>query len=349
MALALTGVMLCSPISVFAADTTESPASGNATGDGKVEGIVNKDIFTVELPTIAEDDKTFNFILDPQGLIKDTSAGAYESAKFEDGASLFFKLAKADAAGNAYASSSDALTVTNKGSVAVDVSLTATASNLSNDADTIALTSDNTFADDTSASVYLALVSGDTTKALTSDAGATIQSSMDAVDEKNFEVKYDSTNGYTYGLKADTQDSEFKTLSFNLTGVCNTSADTATWDKVKDITPSVEVTWTLAKHTDKPEFTTGSALGTITYVKGSGDDALASIKSITMTNTKGTFNGYAAYTNAWSAATDNGGTITFDSRFIAYYNANPTTLATVTYVTVGGETKTATVSVKTAE
>lgn len=92
-----------------------------------------------------------------------------------------------------------------------------------------------------------------------------------------------------------------------------------------------------------PTFTMGSAVGTINYAVGTGNDALASISSITM-DYKGTA------TEGYTTATDNNGLITFTTKFMKYYideyTADTTREATITYTTVGGETKTATVDVK---
>ncbi len=98
-----------------------------------------------------------------------------------------------------------------------------------------------------------------------------------------------------------------------------------------------------------PSFTTGATLGAINYTTGSGDIALASIVKIEMDNKGTVYDGYNANTTLWADATDADGVITLDSQFMAYYIQSypddATREATVTYVTVGGETKTATVDV----
>ena len=52
----------------------------------------------------------------------------------------------------------------------------------------------------------------------------------------------------------------------------------------------------------------------------------------------------------WQAATDNGSLVTFDSAYVTTYADNEPTVneksAKVTYITVGGATKTANVNVK---
>lgn len=96
-----------------------------------------------------------------------------------------------------------------------------------------------------------------------------------------------------------------------------------------------------------PTFTTGSAVGTISYSTGAGADGLKTIKSITMVYSDGKpYDGFNANGSTWSAATNAGGTITLDSRYVSLYAAAAQKDATVTYETNSGETKTATVTVK---
>ena len=102
-----------------------------------------------------------------------------------------------------------------------------------------------------------------------------------------------------------------------------------------------------------PSFTTGSGVGTINYTPGAGSSALASISKVEMDNNGNIFDGYNADTvngGLWAAATDSDGLITLSTDYMQFYidgyPADNTREATITYVTVGGETKTATVDVK---
>lgn len=99
-----------------------------------------------------------------------------------------------------------------------------------------------------------------------------------------------------------------------------------------------------------PTFTTGSAVGSISYTAGSGDDALKEIQSITMLYSGSPYDGYNELTGTWAAATNAGGVITLDSAYISLYAAAApdaaTQEATITYEKVGGGTETATVDVK---
>lgn len=354
MALTMAGVLMCAPLTAFATEVDdESAAQGNTTGSGDVEGIVNKDVFKVVLPTVAAGDTTFNFILDPQGLIKDTNGSKYTNATFDSTAKgLYFANPQSDGT-TKYMASSPALTATNKGTVDVDVTLTATA-----DADslkdatagyTIGLAANDSFANDKSTNIYLALVSGSQTATLSAE-GATITDSLAAAPSDAYEVTYNSASSkYEYGLTAAAQAADytgFKSLDFNLTGACNTAAD---WTAAEDAAPSVEVTWTLEKHAEEPTFTTGAAVGAINYTKGSGKTALASITSITMVRNGTAFDGYAASQFGWKAATDTGASITFDSVYTDFWAGDgvPSVEATVSYTDVSGNSHTATVTVNT--
>ena len=258
MALAMTGIMLCAPLSVNATEVTDpDAAAGTVTGDGNVEDIVDKSIFKVELPTEAEEPakSAFKFTLDPQGLIMDTDSAAYGNAAF-DGTGFYFTNKSVDDEGNevlSYSCVSDSLTVTNKGTIPVDVQLDAVAT-----LENIALSDDEGFeADPTTASVYLALMSGNLYEPLKSDtAAATINTYLDPAVDGAYAVKYDSAAGYTYELTQDAIDNPadyFPSLAFNLYGLCNTGADFDSWAAAKDDVPQVSVTWTLTQHVEPIE------------------------------------------------------------------------------------------------
>lgn len=329
MALGLAATMIVGSSVVAFADESSSPATGTTEGTGKLEGTVDTDVFQVVLPTT--DAETLKFTLDPEGLIKATSNAAYSGASFEEGGTLFFQQKTND-----YKSESATLTITNKSAVAVDVKLTAELTNLGG----IAVTSDKNFADDTSASMYMAVKAGSETPI--TNEGITIEKTIAKAPDGAYEYKYNS-GSYSYGLKDDVSSITFEKLDFTLVGASNANGD---WSALASAAPSVKVTYEVSKHVDKPTFTS-TALGEIDYVKGSGDAALATITKIEMTNSNGTYDGYNAYSNLWNKATDTGSKITFDSAYIAYYNANAKTSAVITYTTAGGKTETAEVEVVT--
>ena len=95
-----------------------------------------------------------------------------------------------------------------------------------------------------------------------------------------------------------------------------------------------------------PTFTTGDGVGQIKYTPGAGDEGLKEIQKIEMTISNKDHDGYHASGTKWSAATDENGVITFDSKYIEFWNAYTTFEARVTYETNSGETRTASVDVK---
>lgn len=338
MALALAGAMTFST-TAFAAvtenDVTDPDnASGTTTGDGTVEGYVDPDVFTVVLPVDDTTAPTFKFTLDPQKLLHATDGSNYTD---EDATVVF----------DTKTGTSNALEVKNKGNVVVDVSVTATASDLeaTDSSYAIPLVADSTFTGDNSTSLYLGLKVGDK-DAVALDAtskDATVTTSLEGVDEDNFEIKVDKTGAnkvYTKVLKTGVTD--FPTTSFSLTGACNGKAD---WSAATAATPSVAVTWTLTKATDvAPTFTAGG-YGTINYKKGVGDSGLASIKSVSVVFGGRGYDAYHAGAT-WKAAADTGKAVVIDPTFLAPFTT-PTSPATITYITNNGLTKTATLNVAT--
>ncbi len=254
LAFAMVAVLMANPMSALAAETTEettSPAIGSADASGDVEGFVDTTIFKVVLPTSAEG--TFDFIMDPQGLIAATSGDAYggtASADFEEDATVFFQTASADAAKKDYKSTSNYIQVLNRGTVDVNVTVEATIDGLSD----IAMAADEaafTSGDAAVPELYLAFTaSGDASGdakdapvALTKD-GAKITAVLDAADQDMYEFNY-ASGEYTFDLKdeyvsGDADD--FADYSFALTGACNSEAD---WTDVKTAVPAVNVVWTL--------------------------------------------------------------------------------------------------------
>jgi len=263
LAFAMVAVLMANPMSALAAETTEettSPAIGSADASGDVEGFVDTTIFKVVLPTSAEG--TFDFKMDPQGLIAATSGEAYTGATFEDDATVFFNTASSDASGD-YKSTSNYIEVLNRGTVAVNVSVEATVTGL----DKIAMASSDaafTSGDAAVPELYLAFIasgdctSGDaaanTTPILTtgSKTSATIEATMPAASADFYEFNY-ASGEYTFDLKADKASGDatiFPDYSFALTGACNSEAD---WTDAKNEVPDVQVIWTLEDAESGPQ------------------------------------------------------------------------------------------------
>jgi hypothetical protein len=233
-------MVLGSTMSVFAA----ADNSGSVTSSGKMEGWVDKEIVSVVVP--AANANTYAFNLDPQGLIVATQGNnAYSNGStFSGSTGVYFTTAT-----DTYTESSEKLTVVNKSSVDVDVTISAELK----DATGIAISDATTFSGKDPA-LYLALVGqidGDsdwTTSAVgTSTGKAELTTTLDD-DDADYEFVYDtSTSSYKYSLKSSA--STFPTYTFYLTGACNNTAD-ADWSSVASVTPSLEITWDIVKHVD---------------------------------------------------------------------------------------------------
>lgn len=262
LALAIASAMAISPATVFA-DVTTSPATGSAVGDGKVEGYIDKEVFTVVVPTVAAGD--FDFILDPQDLIKDSTNAAYTGATFTGTTGLYFK---SDT--NKYTADSKEMTITNKSSVDVNVNLEV---KVTSDAG-VTFTTDKTFKDDTTPSVFLGLINSQDADSATTPAAvdpSTLTASADvtmaAVDASKFEVKY-SGGTYSYGLNSSAADADFKKMTFKLTGAANKNAD---WTDLKTAAPKIEVVWNISK-ANSAKSVYAAVIGSTIYV---GADATA--------------------------------------------------------------------------
>jgi hypothetical protein len=270
-------MVLGSTLAVFA-DTD----NGSATGTGTNEGHVDTDILAFALPT-APTGSTLNdqlsFILDPEGLIARTKNAKYENTTFGDG-SLFFKNTSGD---TTYSSTSDKLTITNKGTVDIDATITANVTG----ADGITLASSSSFADDAPASIYLALKDSTGETAITS-TGATLTEKIAKAPDDAYEVVY-ADSKYKYQLTADAQKddyTDFTSYDFQVTGACSSTGWT---DELAAKTPSLVITWKVEKHVDKkapsianitPTVSAKTDTVTVSYDLGVGDLAATGVSSV---------------------------------------------------------------------
>lgn len=227
---------------VMGSTMTAYAAEGAATGAGKLEGTVNTEVFSVVLPTVAEDGSTLAFTLDPEGLIKKTNAAAYAGKVFGDGTLFFANVGESD---TTYSNTSDVLTVTNKSSVQADITVTAKVT----DNTGIALSDDKTFTDDTTASMYLAIVDDTNASGVAiGDDGATITSEVAAAPDGAYKYSWSEDDGYTYVLD-DSFSGDFEKYDFKLNGAANAAGD---WSALKEAAPKVELVWTVVPHGEAP-------------------------------------------------------------------------------------------------
>lgn len=232
MASVLTVAMI---IGLSVPSSAQEMGEEDKTGVGGVEGAVKQDIYQVLLPTVTDD--VFDFIIDPQGLINKTNGAAYKGKKFEEDCTLFFKRSDGGVEED-YSSTSDAITITNKGSVAVKVSLNVSISEESLGG--IVLTDDKKFKDDKDASIYMALLDGETEVPIGPD-GISMDITVDAAPEDAYEYRYDEEKElYTYQMKEDVSGIEFPSYSFQLVGAANGKGD---WSKLTKEVPKINVSW----------------------------------------------------------------------------------------------------------
>ena len=156
-AVAATTMAASSTLIITATNYTADSEKGYTTGTGMMENpILRKNVFNVVLPAVPDKvvDKDvpvssiYDFFLDPNGVFQEK----YPDKNIEKGQTLFFQN-KNSVDNYDYSHISDALTIQNKSSMSVDIKLQASLT----DIDGITLTNDNTFTNDKSRSVYLAL------------------------------------------------------------------------------------------------------------------------------------------------------------------------------------------------
>lgn len=236
-------------------------AEGSGSGSGSLDVVEKSDVFDVVLPT--DSGTTFDYILDPTGVIKATEAEKYGGATFADGATVFFANAATTEGGSVtYSATSDAIKAVNKSTMDVDITVKASVADVSG----ITMASSGTFdADDTSAGLYLALKDSDTNNsdtAVTAD-GVELTSTIAALDGA-YETKY-VDGKYVKQLKADA--TGFEEYSFQLTGACNPKGE---WAGLTEEPPVVSVVWSIEDPTMTGPRVTLSPSGEVNIVNLEG-------------------------------------------------------------------------------
>ena len=236
-------------------------AEGSGSGSGSLDVVEKSDVFDVVLPT--DSGTTFDYILDPTGVIKATEAEKYGGATFADGATVFFANAATTEGDPAtYSATSDAIKAVNKSTMDVDITVKASVAEVSG----ITMASSGTFdADDTSAGLYLALKDSDTNNsdtAVTAD-GVELTSTIAALDGA-YETKY-VDGKYVKQLKADA--TGFEEYSFQLTGACNPKGE---WAGLTEEPPVVSVVWSIEDPTMTGPRVTLSPSGEVNIVNLEG-------------------------------------------------------------------------------
>ena len=257
-AIVLTLAMLMTTVA-FATDPDDDPVAatdpyddlgGETTGGATYEGDLPDEIVEVVLPTLSEDDETFNFIVDPNKLLAAAGAsGSLGDVTFGDGI-LFFPNADADGEISSYSSSSDSLTVVNKSTESVKVTLSVA---ITTAGDYTLSTTKDFSGDDDESHLYLALVAGEGDDAETevlASTGAEIEVTVGRTDSA-FEVVHDGTE-YKYQLTTEASAAGYdgwQSTSFHMEGAGNENAE---WSS-DDTAIAFTVEWEVSAADDEDE------------------------------------------------------------------------------------------------
>jgi hypothetical protein len=188
-------------------------------------------------PTIDNtNEEYFNFVMDPEGLIAETSkykGTAITADEATKKAGVYFATATA----GTYSKQSQLYTVTNKSSVSLNI--IAEANTVS--ADKVTLVDDAESVSGNGINLYLGLKVGDQTAAI-KEGKVSASQGVDGYAD-NYEVESKADGSFEYKLKGTPDDSKWKTTTISMEGAVN---------KVDDATsatyaPKVEVTWKYEK------------------------------------------------------------------------------------------------------
>ena len=212
------------PIKAFATESITLPVQ-----------VMGEDVVSISLPVVSESETSvFDFILDPQGLLYETDAVRYGGGRVEEGATLLFHNEEGE---YDFSKHSDWLTVTNRSTVPVRVTITAQVTDFGD----IRLVENADFGESTEPEVYLAIEDDQgNILPLFADAQTTINLEMSAAPENTYVFRLDEENHtYQYGMSMDPNMVDFDTYSFGLIGACNSNAE---WQDIS-VHPTITVTW----------------------------------------------------------------------------------------------------------
>lgn len=323
LALMLAGTMTLGMSITGFADTPST--TGSQTGDGMLEGHLDKSKLEVTLPTTA-DTTTFAYTIDPEGLIAATEAAKYPGMTYNSLTGVYFKTSD-----KTYTDKSAKLKVTNVGSVDADVTV---AVSVAENSGITAMKAKDGFTAAGAEELYLGLlVNEDAGVAVTAagDSGKATKTVGLKGRPTNFEVKYNNDK-YEYVAKDGVADTAWNSFEFGLEGACNTKGN---YSADKFAVPTVTVTWSYIEHPEtggatmlpenaqaQPEAPAeaGPSIAQTEYDYdrtatfdivtdfGAGDLAATAIKSVKIGSNNTTFG-----TDLTSACTIEGNKITFPS------------------------------------
>ncbi len=211
-------------------------SKGELVANGGLEGLVESDVFSVEVPTIKEEG--FEFKLDPERLIERTDAVALGEATFTPG-TVYFKNVDEDGK-ISYAQETSAIKITSRSAGDVDVKVSA---QLKEEGE-ISLVEKDAIEEATTPSMYMAIVDveNDDTKTLTKNAAAELTATIEGKPE-GYKLDYDKETK-KYSCVVNDEYTEFNTFTFKLEADANSKGD---WTSVKEVNPKLEIKWEIRK------------------------------------------------------------------------------------------------------
>ena len=239
VAIVLTATMILgSNVIAFADVDNSDPKTGSVNGSGISTGHVDRTIINCVFPTITAgtNDGYFNFVMDPEGLIAETSTykgNAITADAATKAAGVYFETDTA----NTYSNKSQEYEVINKSSVSLNI--IAEANTVSADKVTLAENAESVSGN--GVVLYLGLKVGDETTAIKDgkvSASANVEGYAD-----NFEVDSKADGSFEYVLKASPDESKWSKTKISMEGAVNKVDDASS----VTYAPEVEVTWKYEK------------------------------------------------------------------------------------------------------
>ena len=218
-------------------ENEEAEAGPEKVGKGRLEGTVDRDIFSTRLPLQTEG--KFRFIMDPEKLITRTNGAAYPGQKMEMGQTLYFHNTSVGSKYN-YSSTSDPITIVNNGTVPVRISVSASLLGT----DSVVISASSNFADAPYSHLYFAFVDAKGDIVSTSDTSTRTISAdviLKGVSSNDYVLRWsDEKQDYEYVLPENIDPTLVPRFSFYLQGASNPNAD---WKQVVKDPPKIQVVW----------------------------------------------------------------------------------------------------------
>lgn len=197
--------------------------------------VMREDVVSLEFPTIVESETSvFDFILDPQKLLYTTRAVRLGGGTVEEDATLLFQNSEGQYDFSKY---SDQLTVTNRSTVPVRLTISACITDLGE----LQVVGSDDFTDSEDCSIYMAVVdSQGNVLPISADGEVSISLEMQAAPENAYVYRLnEELQTYQLEMSQALDEVDFDQYSFGLVGACNPNAN---WQNMS-VYPVVTVTW----------------------------------------------------------------------------------------------------------